>query len=69
VDVHALSGREADRGVLLVAVTERRTRADIDRLADVLAAAISDPGRPGESAQSEARASGARHRDEATVAV
>ncbi|HXM86427.1 MAG TPA: aminomethyl-transferring glycine dehydrogenase subunit GcvPA [Solirubrobacteraceae bacterium] len=41
VDVHALSGREQDRGVLLVAITERRSRADIDRLADVLAAAIS----------------------------
>ncbi len=40
VDVHALSGREQDRGVLLVAITERRSRADIDRLADLLAAAI-----------------------------
>jgi glycine dehydrogenase subunit 1 len=40
VDVHALSGREQDRGVLLVAITERRTRADIDRLADVLGAAV-----------------------------
>jgi len=40
VDVHALSGRAEDRGVLLVAITERRTRADIDRLADVLAAAV-----------------------------
>ena len=40
VDVHALSGREDDRGVLLVAITERRTRAHIDRLADVLGAAI-----------------------------
>jgi glycine dehydrogenase subunit 1 len=40
VDVHALSGREDDRGVLLVAITERRSRAEIDRLADVLAAAI-----------------------------
>jgi glycine dehydrogenase subunit 1 len=40
VDVHALSGREQDRDVLLVAITERRSRADIDRLADVLAAAI-----------------------------
>ena len=36
VDIHALTGREADRGGLLVAITERRTRADIDRLADVL---------------------------------
>jgi glycine dehydrogenase subunit 1 len=40
VDVHALSGREEDRGVLLVAITERRSRADIDRLADVLGAAV-----------------------------
>ena len=40
VDLHALSGREEDRGGLLVAITERRTRADIDRLAEVLGAAI-----------------------------
>jgi glycine dehydrogenase subunit 1 len=40
VDAHALSGREDDRGVLLVAITERRSRAEIDRLADVLGAAI-----------------------------
>jgi len=40
VDAHALSGREEDRGVLLVAITERRTRADIDRLAEVLGAAV-----------------------------
>ena len=40
VDVQALSGREEDRGVLLVAVTERRSRADIDRLVDVLGAAV-----------------------------
>jgi glycine dehydrogenase subunit 1 len=40
VDVHELSGADGDRGVLLVALTERRTRADIDRLADVLAAAL-----------------------------
>jgi glycine dehydrogenase subunit 1 len=40
VDVHALSGREDDRGVLLVAITERRSRGEIDRLADVLGAAI-----------------------------
>jgi glycine dehydrogenase subunit 1 len=44
VDVHALSGREEDRGVLLVAITERRSRADIDRLADVLEAAIAATG-------------------------
>ena len=40
VDVQALSGREQDRGVLLVAITERRTRADIDRLVAVLADAV-----------------------------
>jgi glycine dehydrogenase subunit 1 len=40
VDLHALSGREEDRGGLLVAITERRTRAHIDRLADVLGAAV-----------------------------
>ncbi len=46
VDVHALSGREEDRGVLLVAITERRTRADIDRLADALGAAIAAASSP-----------------------
>ncbi|MEA2333587.1 MAG: glycine dehydrogenase subunit 1 [Solirubrobacteraceae bacterium] len=40
VDVHALSAREQDRGVLLVAITEKRSRADIDRLAEVLGAAV-----------------------------
>jgi glycine dehydrogenase subunit 1 len=40
VDVHALSGREQDRGALLVAITERRTREDIDRLVAVLGAAV-----------------------------
>jgi glycine dehydrogenase subunit 1 len=39
-DLHALTGREQDRGGLLVAVTERRTRADIDRLAHELGASI-----------------------------
>ena len=39
-DLHALTGREEDRGGLLVALTERRTRADIDRLAEVLGAAV-----------------------------
>jgi glycine dehydrogenase subunit 1 len=36
IDLHALTGRDADRGGLLVAITERRTRADIDRLAAAL---------------------------------
>jgi glycine dehydrogenase subunit 1 len=40
VDVHALTGREQDRGVLLVAITEKRSRADIDRLAQALGAAV-----------------------------
>jgi glycine cleavage system P protein (glycine dehydrogenase) subunit 1 len=40
VDVQAMSGRDEDAGVLLVAITERRTRADIDRLAEVLAVAV-----------------------------
>jgi len=40
VDLHALTGRVQDRGGLLVAITERRTRAHIDRLAEVLAAAV-----------------------------
>jgi glycine dehydrogenase subunit 1 len=39
-DIQALSGREADRGGLLVALTERRTRAEIDRLAAVLGSAV-----------------------------
>jgi glycine dehydrogenase subunit 1 len=41
VDIQALSGRDDDRGGLLVAITEQRTRAHIDRLADVLGAAVS----------------------------
>ncbi|HEY2282989.1 MAG TPA: aminomethyl-transferring glycine dehydrogenase subunit GcvPA [Solirubrobacteraceae bacterium] len=40
VDVHALTHRPEDAGVLLVAITERRSRADIDRLTQVLADAI-----------------------------
>jgi glycine dehydrogenase subunit 1 len=40
VDLHALTGREEDRGGLLVAITERRSRADIDRLAEVLEVAV-----------------------------
>ena len=39
-DLFALTGREQDRGGLLVAITERRTRAEIDRLAEVLGAAV-----------------------------
>ncbi len=39
-DLYALTGRDEDRGGLLVAITERRSRADIDRLAEVLGAAV-----------------------------
>ncbi len=39
-DLQALSGRAEDRGGLLVAITERRSRSDIDRLAEVLGAAV-----------------------------
>jgi glycine dehydrogenase subunit 1 len=44
VDLHALTGRAEDRGGLLVALTERRTRTDIDRLAAVLGAAVTAEG-------------------------
>ena len=39
-DLQALTGRLEDRGGLLVALTERRSRQDIDRLAAVLGAAV-----------------------------
>jgi glycine dehydrogenase subunit 1 len=40
VDLQEITGRAEDRGGLLVAITERRSRADIDRLAEVLGAAV-----------------------------
>jgi glycine dehydrogenase subunit 1 len=40
VDLHAITGRDEDRGGLLVAITEQRSRADIDRLTEVLGAAV-----------------------------
>jgi glycine cleavage system P protein (glycine dehydrogenase) subunit 1 len=40
VDLQALTGRDSDQGGLLVAITERRSRADIDRLAELLAEAV-----------------------------
>jgi len=40
VDAQKLSGRADDAGVLLVAITERRSREDIDRLAAVLGDAV-----------------------------
>jgi glycine dehydrogenase subunit 1 len=39
-EIQALTGREADRGGLLVALTERRTRQDIDSLASALGSAV-----------------------------
>jgi glycine dehydrogenase subunit 1 len=39
-DLHALTGREQDLGGLLVAITERRSRGDIERLVEVLGAAV-----------------------------
>jgi glycine cleavage system P protein (glycine dehydrogenase) subunit 1 len=39
-DLHALTDREQDRGGLLVAITERRSRADVDRLVGVLGEAV-----------------------------
>jgi glycine dehydrogenase subunit 1 len=49
VDLEALSGRAEDRGGLLVAITERRSRAHIDRLAEVLAAAVAAAPRGSDS--------------------
>jgi glycine dehydrogenase subunit 1 len=42
VDVQALTGRPQDKGLLLVAITERRSAADIDRLAETLGAAVKE---------------------------
>jgi len=39
-DLQALTGREEDHGGLLVAITEQRSRADIDRLVEVLGEAV-----------------------------
>jgi glycine dehydrogenase subunit 1 len=59
VDLHAISGRDEDRGGLLVAITERRTRADIDRLADVLGAAITAASSAASSPNGERETAGA----------
>jgi glycine dehydrogenase subunit 1 len=56
-DLHALTGREQDRGGLLVALTERRTKADIDRLAGVLGASV---GIVAAAVRSHERAAGAQ---------
>ena len=45
VDLQAITRRAEDRGGLLVAITERRSRADIERLAEVLGAAVEAEGR------------------------
>jgi glycine dehydrogenase subunit 1 len=47
VDLEKITGREEDRGGLLVAITEQRSRADIDRLAEVLGVAVAAVGRQG----------------------
>jgi glycine dehydrogenase subunit 1 len=51
VDLERITGREEDRGGLLVAITEQRSRADIDRLAEVLGAAVAAMCRQGHSTQ------------------
>jgi glycine dehydrogenase subunit 1 len=51
VDLEKITGREEDRGGLLVAITEQRSRADIDRLAEVLGAAVAAVGRQGYTAR------------------
>jgi glycine dehydrogenase subunit 1 len=53
-DLQALSGRAEDRGGLLVAITERRSRADIDRLAEVLGAAVAASAAGGREPAGEA---------------
>jgi glycine dehydrogenase subunit 1 len=51
VDLEKLTGRDEDRGGLLVAITEQRSRADIDRLAKVLGAAVAAVGQQGQTAR------------------
>jgi glycine dehydrogenase subunit 1 len=51
VDLERITGRAEDRGGLLVAITEQRSRADIDRLAEVLGAAMAVVGRQGHGTQ------------------
>jgi glycine dehydrogenase subunit 1 len=58
VDLHALTGREEDRGGLLVAITERCSRADIHRLVEALGEALSEQS----STTSQAPATSARQR-------
>jgi len=53
-DLQRLSGRPEDRGGLLVAITERRSKADIDHLAEVLGAAVAASGASGRERAGEA---------------
>jgi glycine dehydrogenase subunit 1 len=48
-DLQAITGRAQDRGGLLVAITEQRTREDIDRLAVVLKGALSSQRPPSDT--------------------
>jgi glycine dehydrogenase subunit 1 len=77
VDLYALSGREQDRGVLLVAITEKRSRAEIDKLVDVLGRALAaeagtgrgDSGKSaGASGEAGAANGSASHVDRAALA-
>jgi glycine dehydrogenase subunit 1 len=66
VDLQGLTGRESDRGGLLVAITERRSRADIDRLAAVFEQAVAaERGGDGSVPDSAGRLAA----DEAAVSV
>jgi glycine dehydrogenase subunit 1 len=58
VDLERITGREEDRGGLLVAITEQRSRGDIDRLAEVLGAAVAavGQGHPARMAESAGEA-------------
>jgi glycine dehydrogenase subunit 1 len=47
LDIHALTGRPEDRGGLLLALTELRSRAQIDRLVEVLGSALAAERRAG----------------------
>ena len=67
VDMHALSGREEDRGGLLVAITERRTRADIDRLVEVLGEAVAAQDGAGGAGRERITGDGAARASETPV--
>jgi glycine dehydrogenase subunit 1 len=53
VDLHALTGRAEDSGGLLVAITEQRSKGDIDRLAAVLQNALAEAASPTDQATGE----------------